>query len=214
MFTRWQSPCSPLARGTCPSANPPTSRSIASATPSAVYAGWRRAIGWGSVGPGPFLAVPFIAEEDTCMLYVWCVRGGFLSGRNDRVASGRGALFRGRQLLCLVRARRTGAGCAVIRSSEQVGHSGRCGWCPPAPLLPGADSPREHLPIYKSAMDLAVHLDKVVKKIVRWRRRCFADCTDLPGSGHSRGPHRVVLGPSTITPSRAKTSRRCGRQHR
>jgi hypothetical protein len=90
-----------------------------------------------------------------------------------------------------VRARRTGAGCAVIRSSEQVGHSGRCRWCPPAPLLPGADSPREHLPIYKSAMDLAVHLDKVVKKIVRWRRRCFADCTDLPGSGHSRGLHRV-----------------------
>jgi hypothetical protein len=77
MFTRWQSPCSPLARGTCPSANPPTSRSIASATPSAVYAGWRRAIGWGSVGPGPFLAVPFIAEEDTYMLYVWCVGGGF-----------------------------------------------------------------------------------------------------------------------------------------
>jgi hypothetical protein len=130
------------------------------------------------------------------MLYVWCVRGGFLSGRNDRVASGRGALFRGRKLLCLVRARRTGAGCAVIRSSEQVGHSGRCGWCPPAPLLPGADSPREHLPIYKSAMDLAVHLDKVVKKIVRWRRRCFADCTDPPGSGHSRGPHRVELGRS------------------
>jgi hypothetical protein len=97
-----------------------------------------------------------------------------------------------------VRARRTGAGCAVISSSEQVGHSGRCGWCPPAPLLPGADSPREHLPIYKSAMDLAVHLDKVVKKIVRWRRRCFADCTDLPGSGHSRGPHRVDFGPTHV----------------
>jgi hypothetical protein len=36
-----------------------------------------------------FLAVPFIADEDTYMLYVRCVRGGFLSGRNDRVASGR-----------------------------------------------------------------------------------------------------------------------------
>ena len=195
MFTRWQSPCLPLARGTCPSANPPTSRSIASATPSAVYAGWRRAIGWGSVGPGPFLAVPFIAEEDTYMLYVWCVRGGFLSGRNDRVASGRGTLFRGRQLLCLVRARRTGAGCAVIRSSEQVGHSGRCGWCPPAPLLPGADSPREHLPIYKKAMDLTIYVEKVVRNFSRYHKYTLGS--------ELRAKSREIVGVAVLRVSRA-----------